>query len=112
MMSQDSVKKSYFCNVCGKNHEIMLQKRLLEGREKFPFTYVYLHGDLYNILTTLYLDANLNIRGTEIVRLDDSENIFDKDQMMNIVKNLTSELNQLQNDYNELLKKYNELKQK
>jgi hypothetical protein len=108
----DYVKKNYFCSICNQHHDIIFKKEILKGRTKFPFSYIFLHGDLYDILTTLYLDANLNIRGTEMVKLDDSENIFDKEQMTDIVKNLTMELATLQQEYNDLLNKYNQLKDK
>ncbi|MHA1340701.1 MAG: hypothetical protein ACTSRZ_11100 [Promethearchaeota archaeon] len=106
------IKKSYYCSICKKQHDVFLNKDLVKNRDKFPFSYVFLHGKVFDILTTLYLDANLNIRGAEMVKLENTENIFDKEQMMTIVQNLTNELTNLQNEYNELLKKYNELKQK
>lgn len=109
---EEYVKKNYFCSVCNEHHDIIFKKSILKGRTKFPFSYIFLHGKLYDILTTLYIDANLNIRGTEMIKLDDSDNIFDKEQMTDIVKNLTTELTTLQQEYNELMIKYTQLKQK
>ena len=106
------VKKSYYCTICKEQHEILLSKDLVKNKNEFPFTYVFLHGKLYEILTTLYIDANLNIRGAEMIKLENYDNIFDKEQMQTIVQNLTIELVNLQNEYNELLKKYNELLEK
>lgn len=106
------VKKRYRCPVCKDHHDVMLRKDLVDGHESFPFTHVFLHGDVYNILTTLYLDADLRIRGVEARQLDNADNIFDKDQMKQMVVNLTNELSQLQEDYNILLEKYEALKEK
>ncbi|MHA1872314.1 MAG: hypothetical protein ACTSU2_17620 [Promethearchaeota archaeon] len=108
----DVVERQYFCNVCNTMHKIRLSKNLVKKYSNFPFTYVYLHGKLYNILTTLYLDANLNIRGAEQVKLDNTENIFDKEQMAKIINNLTEELRQMNEDYNDLLEKYKKLESK
>lgn len=104
------VEKSYFCKICNTNHSLKLSKNLVDDHTQFPFSYVYLHGKLFNILSTLYLDADLNIRGVEVVKLNNSENIFDKEQMIEIVQKLIEHAEQSNKEYNSLLKKYEELK--
>lgn len=109
--SKDYVKKRYRCPVCKEYHDVLLNKNLVKGQEKFPITHVFLHGDVYNILTTLYLDADMRIRGVEASELDNSDNIFDKEQMKQMIINVTNELSQLQEEYNDLLEKYDALKE-
>jgi len=94
-----------------------------QGRAHYPFTYIYIHRfesnsetDIENkdkdILTTLYIDANLNIRGAEVFFTEDDTNILSKETSKEIITKLTNSLVELQNEYEELLKKYNKLLQK
>ena len=80
----DIVKKRFSCKICNTTHEIVLNKNLLEGKTMFPFSHIYLHGELKDILTILYVDSDLEIRGvdTEILSM---ENIFSKEHMMEII---------------------------
>lgn len=60
--------------------------------------------------TTLYLDNNLQIRGRQVLKLQDDD-IFSKDQVLKITKQLMDEIFHLQNDNDQLrneLKKLNQ----
>lgn len=92
----DTVKKIYRCKICNENHDVVLSKGLLEGRTKFPFPHVFLHGDLKHLLTILYLDKDLQIRGAEVQNLTiDDDNLFSKDQATSIVESLMNEVERL-----------------
>ncbi|MCP4761509.1 MAG: hypothetical protein GY870_06990 [archaeon] len=111
---EEAVERQFYCTVCKKKHKIQLDKSLLKGKKNFPFSYLHLHGKVDDVLSTLYLDANLNIRGAESVKLDSSDNIFSQEQAMEITKNLMAELSRLQHENHELRKKLtkNEKKKK
>ena len=107
----DTVKKIYRCKVCNENHAVILSKSLLEGRERFPFPHVFLHGDLKHLLTILYLDKDLQIRGAEVQNLTiDDDNIFSKDQATSIVESLMNEVERLRIENESLSKELDELK--
>ena len=108
----DEIERQFSCTKCGKMHKINLRKDLLKNHESFPFAYFYLHGPVKDVLSTLYLDANLNIRGVESVRLNENDKIFSAEHTMSIVQNLVGELTKTQYDYNELQEKYEELQEK
>jgi len=116
----EKVDKSYQCPICKKQHTIALPKDLAKNREKFPFAHVIMHkfdGSTniddagIDILTTLYIDANLAIRGVEGVRLTSSD-VISKDDSSEIVTKLTNYILQLQEENNELERKYNALLKK
>ena len=90
----DSVMKQYYCRVCKDEHYIKLNKNICEGRENYPFPFIFLHGDLKNILTTIYIDKNMEIRGVDVQKLTD-EDIFSKQQAISIAKNLMNEIERL-----------------
>ena len=62
----EHVMRQYNCRICGENHDVVLNANLLKEDAKYPIPYVFLHGDLKNILTTLYLDKDLQIRGVDV----------------------------------------------
>jgi hypothetical protein len=100
----------YVCDVCKKQHKVELPKDLASSHTHFPFSYFHLHGDAKDILSTLYLDANLKVRGVEVTKLDTGlDDIFSKGQMMSIVRNLMDEIERWRKDYDELKKKYDAL---
>ena len=117
----DTIQTNFKCKFCKKEHNIELSKSLAEGRESYPFSYVFLHKlESSNenieevgidILTTLFIDANMKIRGVEMKKLT-SGDIMSKDDSKNIIMNLMGEMGRLQDAYNELEAKYKELKQK
>nr|MDO8109174.1 hypothetical protein [Candidatus Sigynarchaeota archaeon] len=116
-------KKSYYCSICKKYHEIVLKKELLKNRESFPFSHIFLHkmelsADIddigADILTTLFIDANLAIRGAEVRKLATTD-IIAKDDFTNILSQIMEEMGRLQDSLNKLqhenkaLKEENEL---
>jgi len=105
------VTREYICDVCHSQHKIQLPEDLASKHTHYPFSYFYLHGEAKDILSTLYLDADLRVRGAETQKLDTGlDDIFSKGQAFNIIQNLMNELNKWQTDYNELKKKYDSLK--
>lgn len=117
----DPVHTTFRCTLCNKDHHIELPADMAEGRESFPFSYVFLHkleskdsniDEIgIDILTTLYIDANMKIRGVETKKLT-SGDIISKDDSKNIITNLMEEMGRLQDAYNELEKNYKDLKEK
>ncbi len=107
--SDEFVTRQYTCSICNKKHEINLRKNLYLDREDYPFSYTYLHGDLKNILTTLYIDKNMEIRGVDVQELT-TGNIFSKEQVVTIVTELIGEIERLREENVELLNQINDLK--
>ncbi len=100
----------YVCDVCKSQHKVELPADLASKHTHFPFSYFHLHGDAKDVLSTLYLDANLKVRGVETTKLDTGlDDIFSKGQMMSIVRNLMDELERWRKDYEVLKKKYDAL---
>ncbi len=91
------LNKNYFCCVCNEEHVIKLSKSLVKNREKFPFSYSFLHGQLKNILTTLYLDKSLEIRAVDVQELSDDD-LFSKDQVITITDTLMKEVERLRKE--------------
>jgi len=102
-MSEESeyILRQYHCRVCKTTHKISLQKKISEKQSKFPFSYFFLHGELKNILTTLYLDKHLQIRGVDVHQLTDDD-IFSKDQVVSITSTLVGEIEELRKENEEL----------
>ncbi len=85
------VTRRFNCKVCGTTHEIKLNKKLAEDRNRYPFHHIYLHGDLKDILTILYIDKELQIRGVE-TEVMSREDIFSKEHMVDIIEKLVNEI--------------------
>ncbi len=102
--NSDYIQRSYHCRVCNTTHEISLQKKIRDNQSKFPFSYFFLHGELKNILTTLYLDKQLEIRGVDVQQLTDDD-IFSKDQVVSITSILVKEIEELRKENEELRSK-------
>ncbi len=92
--NDDFVKKQYYCRLCDDTHEIQLRKTLTEKQVKYPFSHSFLHGELKNILTILYLDKNLEVRGVDVQQLRDDD-IFSKEQVVSISDTLMEEIERL-----------------
>ena len=107
--SDEFVTRQYTCIICNKKHEINLRKNLCLDREDYPFSYTYLHGDLKNILTTLYIDKDMEIRSVDVQELT-TGNIFSKEQVVTIVTELIAEIERLREENVELLNQINDLK--
>jgi hypothetical protein len=100
----------YMCDICKTQHKVQLPADLASKHTHFPFSYFHLHGDAKDVLATLYLDANLKVRGVEATKLDTGlDDIFSKGQMMSIVQNLMDEIERWRISYEELKKKYDAL---
>ena len=104
MTLKDHVIKVFKCPYCQIEHEIKLQKSLIENQSQFPISYVYLHGELKDILTTLYLDKDLEIRAVEAKKLSDDD-IFSKDQVLLITDTLMKEIERLREENMKLQEK-------
>ena len=105
-MSEESeyILRHYHCRVCNTTHNISLPKKITEKQSKFPFSYFFLHGELKNLLTTLYLDRHLQIRGVEVHQLTDDD-IFSKDHLLTITSTLVKEIEELRKENEELQSK-------
>jgi transcription elongation factor Elf1 len=115
----EMVKKIYQCPVCKSRHNIEFPVDFAKNRSKFPFTYVCLHkfegkaadvsDSQIDILTTLYLDANLDIRGVEAMKQEADNDIISKDDSTKMMETLTNHIIDLQTEYAKLEAKYNDL---
>ena len=105
------VIRQYYCSICNVIHEIKLDKEISKGHSQFPFPYIFLHGDLKNILTTLYIDKNFEIRGVDVHVLT-KEDLFSKDQATMIISTLMDEIEMLRNENEKLIKKLKKYKEK
>lgn len=94
---KDSIERIYNCRTCNTTHRVTLSKKMTENRERFPFPYVYLHGDLKDLLTTLYIDKDLQIRGSEVIKLEHS-GIFSEELALKIANKLMEEIEKLQDE--------------
>ena len=113
------VNKSYHCPVCKKNHSIKFAPDFAANRSQYPFSYVYLHpytGEYEDIgetgrvvLTTLFIDAHLEIRGVEAFLQEENIEVISKDESKGIVNKLISHISQLQEDFDMLLNAYENL---
>lgn len=110
-MNVDEVSREYYCRVCDDMHIIKLSNKMIKKHDKFPFPYIFLHGELKNFITTLYIDKDLQIRGVDVHQLSDDD-IFSKDQVMTITNTLVTEIERLQRENANLVNNINELKKK
>ncbi|MFO8020698.1 MAG: hypothetical protein R6U96_18890 [Promethearchaeia archaeon] len=86
------IKKEYHCSVCQTTHTIEIPSNLAESRKKYPFPYVFIHSsedDKNDIVSMLYFDKNLKIRGSEAVKLEQS-NLVSKNLTKQLVSKLTN----------------------
>ena len=117
----NKIKKIYRCPICKKTHDIYFPVDFANNRSKYPFSYVFLHkyensenieDKDKEILTTIYIDAQLNIRGVEVLLNEDTTNILSKDTSKEIIGKLTRHILELQDEHEILIKKYNDLEKK
>jgi len=106
----DYITKQYNCKICDETHKVELPKNLCEGRTKFPFHYVILHGPQKNILTILYIDKDLQIRGAEVQ--EGTNDLFSKEQVVKMATNLIDEVDRLREDNVSLMRKLDDLRDK
>jgi hypothetical protein len=105
------IERTFRCRTCNKTHKIKLNKKIIEGREKFPFPFVFLHDhikeDNYNeLLTILYIDKNLQIRHSE-VQLMDYDSLFSKEQVVAMISPLLEEITILRTEVETLTAELN-----
>lgn len=102
-------------------HNIYFPANFADNRVRYPFAYIFIHPhqkadsieDLNkDVLTTLYLDAQLNIRGVEAIIAEDDTNILSKEVSKEMVSTLTKVIMEMQEDYKRLANKYRELEKK
>ena len=102
----ETIERHFNCNICGSSHRVKLNKKLLEGRTKFPFPFVFLHDNIEGIehkevLTILYIDKNLQIRHSEIQELG-YDSLFSKEQVKAIIEPLINEIELLRDEIKKL----------
>ena len=101
---KESVLKIYHCPKCQTTHTVELSRKLSENRERYPFPFVFLHSleeKLEELLTVLYVDANLDVRAVEIIEVENS-NIFSEELAKEITEKLMNEIMTLQEENMEL----------
>ncbi len=84
------LNRFYNCPKCKIIHNIKIPKNITENRTAFPFPFVFLHSsedNLEDLLTILYIDAQLHIRAVEIIEIENT-NIFSE----NLTKQITEKL--------------------
>jgi hypothetical protein len=115
---EEPLLRNYYCNLCKRHHDVSLARDLAKNRESYPFAHIFLHkmeGSIdiddvgVDILTTLYIDANMAIRGSEVKKLVTCD-IISKDDSKNIATELMEELARLQDEVTKLQKECKELK--
>ena len=106
----DYITKQYNCKVCNETHKIELPKSLCDGRTKYPFPYVFLHGEPKDILTILYIDKDLQIRGVEVQQ--GNNDFFSKEYVVNMATSLIDEVDRLRIDNMKLMQDIDDLKDK
>ena len=111
MTEEDIVVQHYHCKFCQKSHRIEFDRKLLEGRTRFPFPYIELHNyingsEVREIMAVHYLDSNLKIRSSELHEFDEGH-LFTKEQVLAMTTPMIEEVKLLRED---LAKKELELK--
>ena len=99
-----TINRIYNCPKCKKTHTLSVKKSIAEDRNRYPFPYVFLHSNeenLQDLLTILYLDAQLQIRAVDIIELENS-NIFSENMAKEIMEKLMVELLKVQEENVEL----------
>ncbi|MFX0071021.1 MAG: hypothetical protein ACFFAO_08020 [Candidatus Hermodarchaeota archaeon] len=109
--NDEYIERPFRCNICNKTHIVKLNKSMLEGREKYPFPYVFLHDHIHGKeyhehLTILYIDKNLQVRHTEVQELG-YDALFSKEQVVSMMKPLLDEINILRNEVEKLTQELN-----
>lgn len=97
----DFLIKLYYCPKCKKTHSIKLNKNLSKNKSRYPFSYAYLHsseGNLKDLLTILYLDKDLQVRGVDVIVIQDSIGIFSEELTREITEKLMDEIVNLQEE--------------
>ena len=116
----DTITKFYYCSICKKRHSIEFPSDFAQNRTHYPFVHFFIHkfqGDPKkhiekigaDIITTLYIDKNLTVRGSEVALEDPNANIMNRDDAQTMITFLTNHINELQEAYDHLSEQYTEL---
>ncbi len=103
------MKVVYVCPIHKQNHEVALDKEIVKKQSSFPFPYFDLHGELRDVLSLLYIDANLKVRGVEAKQLVEA-NIFSQDFASSITQTLMNEISRLEEENKKLREEIARLK--
>ncbi|MFX1237135.1 MAG: hypothetical protein ACFE8P_05375 [Promethearchaeota archaeon] len=99
----DIIVRHYNCKYCGTTHKIELNKKIAEGRNKYPFPFVSLHdaiiegNDIRAVLSILYIDKDLQIRHAEVQEFGEGH-LFSKEQVMAMTSPFREEINILREE--------------
>ena len=90
------ISRAYHCPKCRLMHTVKLPKDLAINKPVFPFPNVFLHSSeeglgLDDLLTVLYVDRDLYIRGVEVMEVEES-NIFSEDLTKQIAEKLMDKI--------------------
>ena len=89
------------CPICFRKIDIELPENILEGKDQFPFEYLYIHGDPPHAFS-LFIDKNLAVREQVIhndIKIDQTLSInkeYQKPTLFAVNENIT-----LSKDYEE-----------
>lgn len=83
--TKDYFQISYKCSDCKISHNVKINRKIIEGAESYPVSYLHIHGDP-KIFTTLYIDASFRIRGVEVLQ---SVSVNEFDDILNKSTNRT-----------------------
>ena len=119
-MSKELVTRKYYCQICKTRHSIEFPSDFADDKSHYLFAYFYIHKYIghdekniekigADIITTLYIDKNLVIRGSDVVLQDHEANIISKDDSQTMITILTEHINELQVAYDNLSEKYTAL---
>ncbi|MBD3352078.1 MAG: hypothetical protein GF364_11380 [Candidatus Lokiarchaeota archaeon] len=89
---EDYAEISLFCPECRKNITLKVSYEHRDRAERFPFEYLYVHGEGGNKhAITLYLDKDMQVRGTELMRnIETDESDIQETKMFPIKKGKVS----------------------
>ena len=112
--NEDFIERPFRCTICNKTHTVKLNKKIIEGRKKFPLPYVFLHDSIKGVehkevLAILYIDKNLQIRHSEIQELG-YDSLFSKEQVVAMMKPLLEEIDLLRTEVETLKKQLTSVK--
>ena len=99
-----NVVRRFECPKCKKMHVVKFPANFADNRDTYPFPFVYLHSsieDLQDLLTILYIDRNLQIRGSDVFRVEGGD-IFSEGLAKKISEKLMEEIIALQTENSEL----------
>ncbi|MFX1310395.1 MAG: ubiquitin-like domain-containing protein [Promethearchaeota archaeon] len=104
------LSRLYNCPKCRIIHTVKIPKDIAKEKPSFPFPFVFLHSateNLEDLLTILYIDAQLQIRAVEVIEVDNS-NIFSEELTKQIAEKLMDKIVSLEEEnlqLKELLRK-------